>query len=797
MTRHLALPLLLAVALTPLPATVAATDSGCGDPTVDTRDGQSYPTVPIGGQCWLGRNLDFGRKVPDAAPRDDGVVEKTCYGNEAESCRVYGGLYTWTEAMQGALEPGAQGVCPVGWHLPSRAEWKALADHLGPPTAGEKLKAREDHDPPYDGTDAVGFAALPGGSGFRGSFGRQGHWGLFWTSTEVNAERAASVQLDRFWYKAPERYRKIVFDDFYLKENAFSVRCLKDGEGIRRQDRKESSSRLTLTGTRSEASADRSLGADSLRATPGRRAQGDASGSGPAGLGMTARLPNILCITCEDISPRLGSYGDTVALTPVLDRLAREGVRFTRMFSVSGVCAPSRAALITGMYPSGIGANHMRVSHKGVPGIEPYEVVPPPYVRPYSEYLRAAGYYTTNNSKTDYQFKPPITAWDENGRDAHWKNRPEGMPFFSIFNTTTTHESQVWDRADDPVIIPPERVLLAPYHPDTLKARRDVARVYSNVAVMDREVGEILAELEEAGLADDTVVIWYSDHGGPLPRQKRLVLDSGLHVPFIMRFPGGAHAGTVNDELASFVDIPATILSLAGVEVPEYMQGRPFWGEQKAPPREYIYAARDRLDAQYDAVRAVRDKRLKYIRNFKPEVSAYLDVQYRTQMGIMQELLRLRDEGRLDPVQARWFRQPKEKEELYDTVADPYEVHDLARDPAYAGEVERLSGALEAWMDRIGDDPLRPEKDLVESMWPGGVQPKTAPPAVSWHDGTVEIECPTEGAAIAYQVDGRGYGPDHWMLYSGPFEAPSGSTIGATAIRVGYTQSGTVEFTVP
>jgi hypothetical protein len=371
------------------------------------------------------------------------------------------------------------------------------------------------------------------------------------------------------------------------------------------------------------------------------------------------------------------------------------------------------------------------------------------------------------------------------------------MPFFSIFNSTTTHESQVWDRADDPVIVPPERVLLPPYYPDTLKVRRDVARVYSNVAIMDREVGELLAELEEAGLAEDTIVIWYSDHGGPLPRQKRLILDSGLHVPLIMRFPGGEHAGTVDDELASFVDIPATILSLAGVEVPGYMQGRPFWGEQKAPPREYIYAARDRLDAQYDASRAVRDKRFKYIRNFKPEVSAYLDVKYRTQMGIMQELLRMRDEGTLDPVQARWFRQPKENEELYDTVADPYEVHDLARDPAYAGEVERLRGALEEWLERIGDDPLRPEEELLESMWPGGVQPETAAPTVSWADGKVEIECSTDGAAIAYQVDGRGYGPDHWLLYTGPLAATPGSTVSATAIRVGYAQSGTVEFAVP
>jgi uncharacterized protein (TIGR02145 family) len=197
-----------------------ARDLSCGDRLVDTRDGRDYPTVAIGEQCWMGRNLDFGRQVPDAQPGDDATVEKTCYGNEAEACGVYGGLYTWNEAMGDA--------CPAGWHLPSLAEWEALSESLGPATAGEQLKAREDHDPPYDGTDAVGFTALPAGSAFRGSFGRQGHWALFWTSTEVNAERAASAQLDRFWRPEPPKYRKIVFDDFYLKENAFSVRCVQN-----------------------------------------------------------------------------------------------------------------------------------------------------------------------------------------------------------------------------------------------------------------------------------------------------------------------------------------------------------------------------------------------------------------------------------------------------------------------------------------------------------------------------------------------------------------------------------------
>ena len=787
MPRHSVVLAVLAVVSAGLPALAARGVAACGDVLVDARDGTRYPTVAIGGQCWMARSLDHGREVADASPRDARVAEKSCYDDDPRSCRAYGGLYTWDEAMQGERRAGARGICPAGWHLPSREEWEALARHLGAATAGEQLKARADHDPPYDGTDAVGFAALPAGAGFRGSFGRQGHWALFWTSTETNAVRASSVQLDRFWHPEPPRYRSLIVDDFYLKENAFSVRCVRDEDGV---------------GARAPATSRPAPRAGSeTRSSPGPRSKGEPRTAGPGSRARTRGRergrPNILCIVCEDISPRLGSYGDTVALTPVLDRLAREGVRFTRMFDVSGVCAPSRAALITGMYPTAIGADHMRTSHEGVPGISPYEVVPPPEVRPFTELLRARGYFTTNNAKTDYQFGVPITAWDENGRAAHWRHRPEGMPFFSIFNLETTHESQVWDRANDPVVVPPERVLLPPYFPDTEVVRRDVARVYSNVAVMDRQVGEILAELDEAGLADETIVVFYSDNGGPLPRQKRLVLDSGLHVPFIVRFPRGERSGEVVDDLVSFVDIPATILSLAGVAVPEWMQGRPFWGGQKAAPREHVFAARDRLDEHYDAVRAVRDRRFKYIRNYRPEVAGYLDVAYRRQMGTMRELLRLREAEELDPVQALWFRKPRPEEELYDTLADPHEVHDLAREPTYRSHVERLRAVLERWVEENGDDPLRPEADLVESMWPGGVQPTTAAPAVAWRDGRVEIDCPTPGAATAYQVDGRGFSPDHWMLYTGPFEAAPGSLVTATAIRVGYARSETVRFAVP
>jgi hypothetical protein len=251
------------------------------------------------------------------------------------------------------------------------------------------------------------------------------------------------------------------------------------------------------------------------------------------------------------------------------------------------------------------------------------------------------------------------------------------------------------------------------------------------------------------------------------------------------------------DDLVAFVDLPATILSLAGVPVPKHMQGRPFWGGQKAAPREFVFAARDRMDEEVDHVRAVRDRRFKYVRNYRPDLPRYQDIDYRKQMAAMQEILRLRDEGRLDPVQSLWFQPTKPAEELYDTDTDPHEVHDLAGDPAYRPHLERLRAALDAWLLEIGDRPGRPETELIETIWPGGIQPTTAAPAIAWRDGSVAIECPTPGSAIAYQVDGRGFRPDHWLLYTGPFAAPPGAVVTAVANRVGYAPSPEVRFVVP
>ena len=287
------------------------------------------------------------------------------------------------------------------------------------------------------------------------------------------------------------------------------------------------------------------------------------------------KKPNILWLVTEDMGQYLPSFGDNTVLTPNLSRLANEGIRYPNVFSPSGVCAPSRAAIATGMYPSSIGANHMRTtSYTEVTGLPKYEAVPPPEVKMFSELLRKQGYYCTNNAKNDYQFKAPVTGWDQNGKKAHWKNRAQGQPFFSIFNFNVTHESGLFEPYERAIAIPEDiEFRIPPYLPDTKTVRRDLWKMYNNIALMDQQVGKVLKELEEDGLLENTIVFFYSDHGGPLPRQKRLVYDSGLKVPMIIRFPNKINAGTQDDQLISFVDFAPTVLALSG-QVPPRLSSR-------------------------------------------------------------------------------------------------------------------------------------------------------------------------------------------------------------------------------
>jgi len=508
---------------------------------------------------------------------------------------------------------------------------------------------------------------------------------------------------------------------------------------------------------------------------------------------------NVLCVVCEDTGIQyFGCYGSKLDVTPTIDKLARDGVRYTHFFDVIGVSAPSRVALITGVYPTAIGANNMRsyATNGNFPeGVIPYYVVPPAGVKCYPEYLRAAGYYCTNNSKTDYQFPSPLTAWDDCSNNAEWKHAPAGMPFLAIYNFEESHESYVWVNRNKPLTVDPKDVPVPPYFPATDTVRRDIARVFSNVRLADQFLAQKLKELDDAGKTDNTIVIFYSDNGGPLLRQKRTVYEQGLHVPLIIRYPKGYKAGTVEDRICSFVDIPATIMSLIGMRPPIYMHGKAFAGKYEVKPREYAYAAQDRCDVYYDKVGSVRDRRFIYLRNYMPEIAGYLDAAYRRQMPLMMDILKERDAGRLDAVQMDYFNKPRPKEEFYDAEADPDNIHNLINDKRYAADIDRLRRAHNQWVHDFNDLWFLPEKELSELMMPGGVQ-RTVEPlvVVSGKDGA-SIFCPTEGSSIAYQINGKGFTPKHWMLYTKPLALKKGDVLTAIGVRAGFKNSPTITFT--
>ncbi|MBN2290957.1 MAG: sulfatase-like hydrolase/transferase, partial [Pirellulales bacterium] len=431
----------------------------------------------------------------------------------------------------------------------------------------------------------------------------------------------------------------------------------------------------------------------------------------------TQSRPNILWISCEDISPNLGCYGDKNAHTPTLDHLAKQGVRYTSVFSTAGVCAPTRSGIITGMYPTTLGSNHMRS-----------RITLPDHVKCFPEYLRKAGYYCTNNVKTDYNFDVPKTAWDECSRKAHWKNRPAGKPFFAVFNITVCHESQIRSTDERHTkntrrLTPeqrqdPDKLTPPPYHPDTPVVRHDWARYYEIITAMDYQVADRLKELRRAGLEKDTIVFFWSDHGAGLPRMKRWLYDSGTLVPMIVRIPkkfrtdGQGKPNTVDDQLISFIDLAPTVLNLAGVSTAKHMQGRAFLGKNLSPPREYVFGARDRMDERYDIIRSVRDRRYRYIRNYDPSKTYAQELEYMDQMPTMKELRRLHAAGKLTDAAELFFRKTKPLEELYDLDKDPHEINNLADSPQYEKILNRMRGALRKWQDETKDLALMPEPEL-------------------------------------------------------------------------------------
>lgn len=437
-------------------------------------------------------------------------------------------------------------------------------------------------------------------------------------------------------------------------------------------------------------------------------------------LSSAGNRPNILWISCEDISPHLGCYGDPQATTPVLDQLAKEGMLYKNACVTAGVCAPCRSAIITGMYQTTLGTHHMRCKARL-----------PDHVKLFPQYLRQAGYYCTNNSKTDYQLaSTPKETWDESSGKAHWRKRKgEDQPFFAVFNYTGCHESgiastskyeSVTSGLPEGHLHDSDRLTLPPYYPDTPVVREDWKRYYDVISAMDQWAGGLLDQLKEDGLSNDTIVFFWSDHGVGLPRGKRWLYDSGMHVPLIVRIPeklrqgGQGKPGTVTTELVSLIDLAPTMLNLAGIEIPRHMQGRAFLGDKLTPPRQFVYGARDRMDERYDIIRAVRDERYKYIRNYEPFKTYYQYMNTPEKGATMREIRRVHADGEL-PAAAHLFMAPtKSVEELYDLQNDPHELHNLADSPTHKEILTRMREAHLKWVLETKDLGLMPEPEIVE-----------------------------------------------------------------------------------
>jgi len=435
------------------------------------------------------------------------------------------------------------------------------------------------------------------------------------------------------------------------------------------------------------------------------------------GTAAAADRPNVLWITTEDLSPVLGCYGDEYAVTPNLDRLADQGVRYSHAFAMASVCTPARSCLITGIYSSSLGTQHLR-------GEQPL----PEGVRCFPEYLREAGYYCTNNVKEDYNFQTPKTAWDESSNKAHWRGRKPGQPFFAVFNFMTTHQSRVRFRGEQLEQVTarlkpeqrhdPARAPLPPYYPDTPVVRRDMAQLYDLVTAMDYQVRDLLDQLDEDGVADETIVFFYADHGSGIPRGKRFLHDSGTRVPMIVRFPekyqhlAPGKPGTTCERLVSFVDFAPTVLSLVGLPIPETMQGTAFLGKQAGEPREFVYAIRDRVDEVMEMSRSVRDRRWLYIRNYYPHRPRLQHSTYSELTPTRQELRRLAAAGELTGAAADLMRPTKPPEELYDAENDPHQVHNLAAEPEHADRLISMRARLHTWMVATRDTSLLPEVDM-------------------------------------------------------------------------------------
>lgn len=503
-------------------------------------------------------------------------------------------------------------------------------------------------------------------------------------------------------------------------------------------------------------------------------------------------LPNIVWLVAEDQSPEwFPMYGDSTISLPNLESLANDGVVFTNAVAPVPVCAPARSSIITGMYPTTLGTHNMRTHKPWAPINEPlldslpsYSPVVPEGVKMFPEYLRKIGYYTANGPKEDYNFERTDAAWDESSGERHWRKRKEGQPFFTVFNFAVCHESQIWNRGQDSLFVDPQNVQVPPYFPDSEVIRHDLAVNYSNLKRLDDQIGVVLEDLKEDGLYENTIIFFYGDHGGPFPRHKRALYDTGVKVPLIIKFPKNENAGSYDERLISFLDYAPTVLSLAGIEPPKVMQGVAQFGKYEVEKKpKYTFHTSDRFDEIYDRLRAVRSKRYKYIKSYNTELSHALPVSYREQMPMMQALRKLYNEGALNEQQAAWLHPTKPEEELYDLQNDPYELDNLAGNPDLQDTLIFYRNILDEWIKDSKDLGGIPERELIAKWLPDGKAKRLPPLEVAMNDYVVQLISPQPDATIVWKLPQDSI----WKVYVKPLSKDL--NFEAKAERIGYLDS--------
>ena len=426
---------------------------------------------------------------------------------------------------------------------------------------------------------------------------------------------------------------------------------------------------------------------------------------------LTSDPPNIIWLTIEDISPNLGAYGDTFAHTPNIDAFSEKALRYNLAWSTSPVCSPARTAIISGMYPTTLGGHN----HRSEVGL-PQDIIM------YPKLLKEQGYYVTNNVKEEYNLvhaDGDRDIWHDSSDEAHYFNRSdEEMPFFAVYNGFDSHGSHIRNRTELPYHHPDD-VSIPPFHPDTPAFRRDWAQYYHSITLVDEWFGRKLDQIRNDGLMDNTIIFFYSDHGGGMPAYKTFAYNRGLQVPMFVYVPEKYRhlapedysAGGFTNRPVEFVDLAPTLLSLIGVEPPDWMQGKAFMGHYEDEPREYVFGSRGRMDEQIDMVRSVRDERYMYIRNYMPHLKHGFFSEYFYTFESTNAWRDLHHAGALLPPQTS-FWEPKPPEELYDLKADPYEIHNLVDSPHHQEVLDRMRAAHRQHMIATRDVQFLPESEM-------------------------------------------------------------------------------------